>query len=121
MNTDRKAFDLQMFGVTREELLDYAQNPVWDDPLQLCMSILSDAQRHIEIGQGEVARQYINRAKFLMDKVREKQFPRLKVGYHVLVDGRLGKIKDFADFRTLVEFSDQEAWVEDHRVRFISK
>ena len=60
-----------MYGCSREELLEVcedAQQPYMGGLSMLAMSILSDAQECIAIGDGETARQYINRAKFVISQ-----------------------------------------------------
>ena len=65
--TDKRYID--MYGCSLAELID-----MWDDsrreymggPYMLAMSILSDAQECIAIGMDDRARQYINRAKYVM-------------------------------------------------------
>ena len=58
-----------MYGCSREELLEVckdAQQPYMGGLTMLAMSILSDAQECIARGMDETARQYINRAKYVL-------------------------------------------------------
>lgn len=64
---------IKMFGTTIE-ILDAAIEES-DDPLMLAMSIMSDAQQAMLYNQEE-ARQYINRAKHVVDGVRRKRLGR---------------------------------------------
>ena len=66
---DRPTKSEQMFGMPTEWLLELMDN--WQEPLMgglpmLAMSILSDAQECIAIGRHDTARQYINRAKYVI-------------------------------------------------------
>jgi len=61
--------DELMYGMPKawlEELMEDWQQPYMGGLSMLAMSILSDAQECIAIGDGETARQYINRAKFVI-------------------------------------------------------
>ena len=65
--TDKRYMD--MYGMPKEwldELVDDWQAPLMGGLPMLAMSILSNAQECIAIGDGEKARQYINRAKFVI-------------------------------------------------------
>lgn len=64
--------DNTMFGMPREWLDELMED--WSDPMMggltmLSMSILSDAQECIAIGNDELARQYINRAKYVIKRM----------------------------------------------------
>jgi len=61
--------ELTMFGCTKDELNEYiedARDPMMGGLPMLAMSILSDAQECIAIGNDELARQFINRAKYVI-------------------------------------------------------
>jgi len=63
-----QAFE-HMYGMPKEwldELLDDWQEPLMGGLQMLAMSILSDAQECIAIRQDNTARQYINRAKYVI-------------------------------------------------------
>ena len=65
-----------MFGCSKEELLEVcenAQQPYMGGLSMLAMSILSDAQECIAMGHNNMARQFINRAKFIISK-QEKNY-----------------------------------------------
>lgn len=64
---------IKMFGTTIEILNDAVEES--GDPLMLAMSIMSDAQEAMR-NDPEVARQYINRAKHVVDGVRRKRLGR---------------------------------------------
>ena len=58
-----------MYGMPKEwldELVNDWQEPMMGGLTMLAMSILSDAQECIAIGRHETARQYINRAKYVI-------------------------------------------------------
>ena len=60
-----------MYGCSREELLEVckdAQQPYMGGLTMLAMSILSDAQECIAVGRNDMARQFINRAKFVISQ-----------------------------------------------------
>jgi hypothetical protein len=59
----------EMYGCSKadlDEMIDDALNPYMGEHYMLAMSILSDAQERIAIGHGDIARQYINRAKYVI-------------------------------------------------------
>ena len=63
-----QAFE-HMYGMPKEwldELVDDWQEPLMGGLTMLAMSMLSDAQECIAIGQDNTARQYINRAKYVI-------------------------------------------------------
>jgi hypothetical protein len=69
-----QAFE-HMFGMPKEwldELLDDWREPLMGGLQMLAMSMLSDAQECIAIGQDNTARQYINRAKYVIRQTREQ-------------------------------------------------
>lgn len=60
----------QMFGVDRDELkslIEGAPAHKVGDHGRLALSMLSDAQHHLESGDQDGARMMINRVKFLID------------------------------------------------------
>ena len=62
-----------MYGMPKEwldELVDDWQEPLMGGLQMLAMSILSDAQERIALGHGDIARQYINRAKYVIRQTR---------------------------------------------------
>jgi len=59
---------LAMFG-TKICVLDEAI-ATSDDPLMLAMQMMSDAQEEMQRGNDELARQFINRSKHVVDAVR---------------------------------------------------
>ena len=63
-----QAFE-HMYGMPKEwldELVEDWQEPLMGGLTMLAMSILSDAQECIAVGRHETARQYINRAKYVI-------------------------------------------------------
>ena len=61
-----------MFGMPKEwldELIADWQEPMMGGLQMLAMSMLSDAQERIALGDGETARQYINRAKYVIKQM----------------------------------------------------
>jgi hypothetical protein len=70
-----KERQLDMFGMPKEwldELIADWQEPMMGGLQMLAMSMLSDAQERIALGDGETARQYINRAKYVIKQTREQ-------------------------------------------------
>ena len=64
-----------MYGMPQEWLDELVTD--WQEPLMgglpmLAMSILSDAQECIACGMDDTARQYINRAKYVIRQTREQ-------------------------------------------------
>lgn len=60
---------MNLYGCLSEELDEMIADelmPLMGGPYMLAMSILSDAQERIAIGHGDIARQYINRAKYVI-------------------------------------------------------
>jgi len=60
---------MDMYGMPKEwldELVNDWQEPMMGGLTMLAMSILSDAQECIAIGRHDTARQYINRAKYVI-------------------------------------------------------
>ena len=71
---EREQRDVSMFGMSSDELREMAETSLYragtDDrhgDAMLVMSILSDAQEVMSYGDVETARQYINRAKYLLN------------------------------------------------------
>lgn len=63
-----------MYGMPKEwldELVDDCQDPLMGGHYMLAMSILSDAQECIACDMHDRARQYINRAKYVMREWRD--------------------------------------------------
>jgi hypothetical protein len=63
-----------MYGMPKEwldELITDWQEPLMGGLTMLAMSILSDAQECIAIGQDNTARQYINRAKYVITQMEQ--------------------------------------------------
>ena len=64
-----------MYGMPQEwldELVTDWQEPLMGGLQMLAMSILSDAQECIACGMDDTARQYINRAKYVIRQTREQ-------------------------------------------------
>lgn len=59
------------FTTELDEIIADEMQPLMGGHYMLAMSILSDAQECIAIGQEERARQYINRAKYVMRSWKE--------------------------------------------------
>jgi len=59
---------LKMFGTTTELLDEAIEEAI--DPLMLAMQMMSDAQELMVREEKELARQVINRAKYVVNKVR---------------------------------------------------
>ena len=72
--TERDQRDLSMFGILSADLRNIAETSLYravsgekhGDAL-LVMSILSDVQHVMEGGDTETARQYVNRAKYIIN------------------------------------------------------
>ena len=61
--------NLLMYGMPKEwldELVEDWREPMMGGLSMLAMSMLSDAQECIAVGRHETARQYINRAKYVI-------------------------------------------------------
>jgi len=70
-----KERQLNMFGMPKEwldELMDDWRDPMMGGLQMLAMSMLSDEQERIALGDGNTARQYINRAKYVIRQTREQ-------------------------------------------------
>lgn len=63
-----------MYGIPKEwldELLDDWRDPMMGGLTMLAMSVLSDAQERIALGHDDIARQYINRAKYVIKQMEK--------------------------------------------------
>jgi len=62
-----------MYGCTQDDMVAMMNEPMnfIGGHYMLAMSILSDAQERIALGHGDIARQYINRAKYVMREWRD--------------------------------------------------
>ena len=63
-----------MYGIPKEwldELLDDWREPMMGGLTMLAMSMLSDAQECIAVGRDNTARQYINRAKYVIKQMEK--------------------------------------------------
>ena len=63
-----------MYGCTKDDLdqlIAEADEPYMGGKSMLAMSILSDAQERIAVGHGDIARQYINRAKYIISRMEK--------------------------------------------------
>ena len=63
-----------MYGIPKEwldELITDWQEPLMGGLTMLAMSVLSDAQERIALGHDDVARQYINRAKYVIKQMEK--------------------------------------------------
>jgi len=72
MTTEEK--QTLMYGCPQEwidELVTDWQEPLMGGLTRLAMSVLSDAQERIALGDGETARQYINRAKYIIKQMEK--------------------------------------------------
>jgi hypothetical protein len=69
-DAERVQVQKRMFGCTSEELetIVDAQHP----RLSIALSVLSDAQELIRLGQTEDARQAINRAKYMINAAESR-------------------------------------------------
>jgi hypothetical protein len=66
---------MDMYGMPKEwldELVADWQEPLMGGLTMLARSVLSDAQECIAVGRHETARQYINRAKYIIKQIEEK-------------------------------------------------
>lgn len=74
-NQEKIEWEMQAYGCSKNKLVSIISEVT--DPLMLAAGMLSDAQEVIsgEFGQpdNEMARQLINRAKFVIFRVAEKQ------------------------------------------------
>ena len=73
MTTEEK--QTLMYGCPKEWIDELIED--WSEPLMgglqmLAMSMLSDAQERIALDDGNTARQYINRAKYVIRQTREQ-------------------------------------------------
>jgi len=63
-----------MYGIPKEwldELITDWQEPLMGGLTMLAMSVLSDAQERIALGHDDIARQYINRAKYIIKQMEQ--------------------------------------------------
>jgi len=63
-----------MYGMPKEwldELVEDWQEPLMGGLTMLAMSVLSDAQERIALGHDDIARQYINRAKYIIKQMEK--------------------------------------------------
>ena len=63
-----------MYGMPQEwldELVTDWQEPLMGGLTRLAMSVLSDAQERIALGHDDIARQYINRAKYVIKQMEK--------------------------------------------------
>ena len=63
-----------MYGMPKEwldELIADWQEPLMGGLTMLAMSVLSDAQERIALGHDDIARQYINRAKYVIKQMEK--------------------------------------------------
>jgi len=63
-----------MYGIPKEwldELITDWQEPLMGGLTMLAMSVLSDAQERIALGHDDIARQYINRAKYIIKQMEK--------------------------------------------------
>lgn len=68
-----QAFE-RMFGMPKEwldELITDWKEPLMGGLTMLVTSILSDAQERIALGHDDTARQYINRAKYIIKQMEK--------------------------------------------------
>ncbi len=70
---ERDQRDVSMFGMSSDALREIAETSIYRSSLDerggdamLIMSILSDAQEEMSLGDKEMARKFINRAKYLL-------------------------------------------------------
>jgi len=64
---------MTMYGCTQDDMLCMMNDPInfIGGHYMLAMSILSDAQECIALGKDETARQYINKAKYVLRQWKE--------------------------------------------------
>lgn len=62
--------DLDMFGCTHSDLLEMLEDSIGSYEM-LAMAIMSDAQHVMAHGDTETARQFINKAKWVVYKIME--------------------------------------------------
>jgi hypothetical protein len=70
----REEWEVKCYGMTAEEIMQDLPSYTKNSDAQLlmyAMGIMSDAQ-HIMLSHEEDARQFINKAKYLVDKVQSK-------------------------------------------------
>ena len=71
--TEKEQRDESMFGCSTEELDQMTERYEYVGEFNmLAMSILSDSQEEMGRGNAETARQYINKAKYIMGKQHSK-------------------------------------------------
>ena len=59
--------EIECFGITRAELDSaWDERPEWMSPMSVAVSLLSDSQEQIALGQYEIARQTINKVKYVL-------------------------------------------------------
>ena len=58
--------EIKCFGCTREELDRALDGRSFMPPMLIAVSLLSDSQEQIALGQYEIARQTINKVKYIL-------------------------------------------------------
>lgn len=72
LTKEQKAWDLQCYGVPRA-MIDDAIDQTYGSKELLAVSMLSDAQEVMSHGDTELARQFINKAKYVILSDKRKK------------------------------------------------
>lgn len=70
-----KEEQVKMYGCESEAIIEAMSRYDGQETMMLAMSILSDAQMEMSMGNTEIARQYMNRAKFVISKDKDRFQP----------------------------------------------
>lgn len=99
--------EINIYGCTTEMIEEAMKRYNGQETMMLSMSILSDAQEEMALGNVETARKYINRAKYVISRDKDKHQPhpaRLnpckECGTHIagtikLDDGQVLQVEDW--------------------------
>ena len=69
---NKKAQEMGMYGCTAAAINQAMSGYDGEETMMLAMSILSDAQMEMSMGNTEIARQLINRAKYVISKDKDR-------------------------------------------------
>ena len=61
--------EIKMFGCTKAQIDAGVQQESFGNPLMYAAGIISDAQQVLEFGDAEQARQFMNKAKYIIFQV----------------------------------------------------
>lgn len=77
---ERNDFDERCYGMNRVDLANMIDSTVVGGPQMAAMSILSDAQHVLEMGDAEQARKLMNMAKWIINHRLSESDPSMRRG-----------------------------------------